>query len=78
MSKLEFTCSNYSIQSVSSVVDLESQNDSNGLEEIQSKKSSTLETPVVVIRGAIKSYGSKKNTNIVIQDLNMNISQGTM
>ena len=78
MSKLEFTCSNYSIPSVSSVVDLESQNGSNGLEEIQSKKSSILETPVVVIRGAIKSYGSKKNTNIVIQDLNMNISQGTM
>ena len=74
MSKLEFTCSNYSTPSVSSVVDLESQNDSNGLEEIQSKNSS----PVVVIRGAIKSYGSKKNTNIVIQDLNMNISQGTM
>ena len=78
MSTLEFTCSNYSTPSVSSVVDLESQNDSNGLEEIQSKKSSTLETPVVVIRGAIKSYVSKKNTNIVIQDLNMNISQGTM
>ena len=74
----KFACSNYSTPSVSSVVDLESQNGSNGLEEIQSKNSSTLETPVVVIRGAIKSYGSKKNTNIVIQDLNMNISQGTM
>ena len=53
-------------------------NNSNGLEEIQSKNSSTLEIPVLVIRGAIKSYGSKKNTNIVIQDLNMDISQGTM
>ena len=81
MSKLtlESTCSIESTPSTLSVVDLESQNNSNSLEEIQSKNSSTIENyPVVVIRGASKSYGSKKNTNIVLQDLNLTISQGTM
>ena len=81
MSKLtlESICSSESTPSTLSVGDLESQNNSNSLEEIQSENSSTIETPpVVVIRGANKSYGSKKNTNNVLQDLNMTISQGTM
>ena len=81
MSKLtlESTCSIESTPSVSSVADHESQDDSNSLEEIQSENSSSVESPpVVVIRGAKKSYGSKKDANIVLQDLNMTISQGTM
>ena len=81
MSKLtlESTCSIESTPSVSSVADHESQDDSNSLEEIQSENSSSIETPpVVVIRRANKSYGSKKDANIVLQDLNMTINQGTM
>ena len=81
MSKLtlESTCSSESTPSVLSVADHESQNDSNSLEEIQSENSSTIETcPVVVIRRANKSYGSKKDANIVLRDLNMTIAQGTM
>ena len=81
MSKLtlESTCSTESTPSVLSIADLESQNNSNSLEEIQSENSLTIENyPVVVIRGASKSYGSKKDANIVLQDLNMTIGQGTM
>ena len=81
MSKLtlESTCSSESTSSTLSVADLESQNNSNSLEEIQSENSSTIENPtVVVIRRADKSYGSKKNINNVLQDLNMTIAQGTM
>ena len=81
MSKLtlESTCSSESTPSVLSVADHDSQNDSNRLEEIQSENSSSIETrPVVVIRGANKSYGSKKDANIVLRDLNMTIAQGTM
>ena len=81
MSKLtlESTCSIESTPSTLSVVDLESQNNSNSLEEIQSENSTTIEnSPVVFIRGANISYGSKKDANIVLQDLNMTINQGTM
>ena len=82
MSKLtlESTCSSESTPSVLSVADLESQNNSNcSLEEIQSENSSSVETPpVIVIRRAYKSYGSKKDANIVLRDLNMTIGQGTM
>ena len=81
MSKLtlESTCSTESTPSVLSIADFESQNNSNSLEEIQSENSSTIENPpVVVIRGANKSYGSKNDANIVLQDLNMTISQGSM
>ena len=81
MSKLtlESTCSTESTPSVLSIADLESQNNSNSLEEIQSKNSSTIENyPVVVIRGASKSYGSKNDDNIVLLDLSMTISQGSM
>ena len=81
MSKLtlESTCSSESTPSTLSVADLESQNNSNSLEEIQSENSSTIENPtVVVIRRADKSYGSKKDANNVLQDLNMTIAQGTM
>ena len=81
MSKLtlESNCSSESTPSVLSVADHESQDDSNSSEEIQSENSSTIENPtVVVIRRADKSYGSKKDANNVLQDLNMTISQGTM
>ena len=81
MSKLtlESTCSSESTPSTISVTDLESQSNSNSLEEIQSENSSTIEnSPVVYIRGANKSYGSKKDANIVLQDLNMTICQGSM
>ena len=81
MSKLtlESTCSSESTSSTLSVADLESQNNSNSLEEIQSENSSTIENPpVVVIRRANKSYGSKKDANNVLQDLNMTIAQGNM
>ena len=81
MSKLtlESTCSIESTPSTLSVENIESQNNSNNLEEIQSESSSTIEnSPVVYIRGANKSYGSKKDANIVLQDLNMTIAQGTM
>ena len=81
MSKLtlESTCSSESTPSTLSVVDLESQNDLNNFEEIQSENSSSVETPpVVVIRGANKCYGSKKDANIVLQDLNMTIAKGSM
>ena len=87
MSKLtlESTCSSESTLRPStpsglSISDLESQNNANcSLEEIQSKNSSSIEThPVVVIRRAYKSYGSKKDANIVLHDLNITIGQGTM
>ena len=82
MSKLtlESTCSSESTPSALSISDLESQNNANcSLEEIQSKNSSSIEThPVVVIRRAYKSYGSKKDANIVLHDLNITIGQGTM
>ena len=81
MSKLtlESTCSSESTTSTLSVADIESQNNSNSLEEIQSENSTTIEnSPVVFIRGASKSYGSKKDANIVLQDLNMTICQGSM
>ena len=80
MSKLtlESTCSSESTPSVLSITDHESQTNSN-IEDSQSEYSTKIETrPVVVIRGANKSYGSKKDANIVLRDLNMTIAQGTM
>ena len=80
MSKLtlESTCSSESTPSVLSIADHESQTNSN-IEDSQSEYSTKIETcPVVVIRGANKSYGSKKDANIVLRDLNMTIAQGTM
>ena len=75
---LKIASSNYSTPSLLSDADPECQNNTDNLKEIQSENLSSIETPVVVIRGASKSYGSKKNTNIVLQDLNLTISQGTM
>ena len=77
---MESTCSSSeSTPPILSMADHESQNDLNSLEEINSENSSSIETPpVVVIRGASKSYGSKKDANNVLQDLNMTIAQGTM
>ena len=34
--------------------------------------------PVVVIRGACKSYGSKKSPNVVLCKLNMTLREGSM
>ena len=35
-------------------------------------------SPVVVIRNTVKSYGSKKSPNIVLDKLNMTIREGSM
>ena len=35
-------------------------------------------TPVVVIRNTVKSYGSKKSPNVVLDKLNMTIREGSM
>ena len=35
-------------------------------------------SPVVVIRNTVKSYGSKKSPNVVLDKLNMTIREGSM
>ena len=35
-------------------------------------------SPVVVIRNAVKSYGSKKSPNVVLDKLNVTIREGSM